>query len=140
MADAEREAPSLAKEVDQLEFKLRLNGPYDRADANYSFVFTDSTLMVGPAPLTLTAAPSARVYGAPDPTFLWTVSGFVNTDATQVIVGSPSLSTSATLTSAPNPYPITAALGTLGTLPDNYTRLRSSMARSRSGRQPRRPR
>src|SRR3979490_168007 len=31
--DAEREAPVLAKEVDQLEFKLRLNGPYDRVDA-----------------------------------------------------------------------------------------------------------
>ena len=31
--DAEREAPALAKEVDQLEFKLRLNGPYDRVDA-----------------------------------------------------------------------------------------------------------
>ena len=33
LADAEREAPAMAKEVDQLEFKLRLNGPYDRADA-----------------------------------------------------------------------------------------------------------
>jgi peptide chain release factor 2 len=33
LSDAEREAGSLAKEVDQLEFKLRLNGPYDRSDA-----------------------------------------------------------------------------------------------------------
>src|SRR5260221_14619809 len=32
LGDAEREAPALAKEVDQLEFKLRLNGPYDRVD------------------------------------------------------------------------------------------------------------
>src|SRR5579859_2239887 len=31
--EAARDAPALAKEVDQLEFKLRLNGPYDRADA-----------------------------------------------------------------------------------------------------------
>jgi peptide chain release factor 2 len=31
--EAEREAAQLAAEVDQLEFKLRLNGPYDRADA-----------------------------------------------------------------------------------------------------------
>jgi peptide chain release factor 2 len=34
LQDAEREHESLAREVDQLEFKLRLNGPYDRADAN----------------------------------------------------------------------------------------------------------
>jgi peptide chain release factor 2 len=31
--EAELEAVKLAKEVDTLEFKLRLNGPYDRADA-----------------------------------------------------------------------------------------------------------
>jgi peptide chain release factor 2 len=31
--EAEHEAVKLAKEVDTLEFKLRLNGPYDRADA-----------------------------------------------------------------------------------------------------------
>jgi peptide chain release factor 2 len=31
--EAQHEAEQLAKEVDQLEFKLRLNGPYDRADA-----------------------------------------------------------------------------------------------------------
>lgn len=33
LADAEPEAVALAKEVDELEFKLRLNGPYDRVDA-----------------------------------------------------------------------------------------------------------
>src|SRR5438445_1406915 len=33
LQEAEREAPQLAKEVDALEFKLRLNGPYDRSDA-----------------------------------------------------------------------------------------------------------
>jgi peptide chain release factor 2 len=31
--EAERETAALIKEVDQLEFKLRLNGPYDRSDA-----------------------------------------------------------------------------------------------------------
>src|SRR6202158_757170 len=31
--EAEREAAALSKEVDVLEFKLRLNGPYDHADA-----------------------------------------------------------------------------------------------------------
>jgi peptide chain release factor 2 len=33
LADAERELATLTQQVDQLEFKLRLNGPYDRADA-----------------------------------------------------------------------------------------------------------
>jgi peptide chain release factor 2 len=31
--EAERELPALAKQVEDLEFKLRLNGPYDRSDA-----------------------------------------------------------------------------------------------------------
>jgi peptide chain release factor 2 len=31
--EAENETPALKKEVDELEFKLRLNGPYDRSDA-----------------------------------------------------------------------------------------------------------
>jgi peptide chain release factor 2 len=33
LAEAEAEAERLTKETDQLEFKLRLNGPYDRSDA-----------------------------------------------------------------------------------------------------------
>jgi len=33
LAEAQGEAASLTKQVDELEFKLRLNGPYDRADA-----------------------------------------------------------------------------------------------------------
>src|SRR5207237_7033166 len=33
LEDAEHEAAQLAREVDELEFKLRLNGPYDRSDA-----------------------------------------------------------------------------------------------------------
>jgi peptide chain release factor 2 len=33
LGDTQREAEALAKQVDELEFKLRLNGPYDRSDA-----------------------------------------------------------------------------------------------------------
>jgi len=33
LADAKREAEALTGQVDDLEFKLRLNGPYDRSDA-----------------------------------------------------------------------------------------------------------
>jgi peptide chain release factor 2 len=33
LAEAEGEAAALLKQVDELEFKLRLNGPYDRSDA-----------------------------------------------------------------------------------------------------------
>lgn len=33
MDEAERDSETLLKEVDDLEFKLRLNGPYDRSDA-----------------------------------------------------------------------------------------------------------
>src|SRR5205807_7642532 len=33
LQEAQRETDQLTKEVDALEFKLRLNGPYDRSDA-----------------------------------------------------------------------------------------------------------
>jgi peptide chain release factor 2 len=33
LGDAQRESEALTQQVDQLEFKLRLNGPYDRSDA-----------------------------------------------------------------------------------------------------------
>jgi peptide chain release factor 2 len=33
IAEAERDTAALIREVDELEFKLRLNGPYDRSDA-----------------------------------------------------------------------------------------------------------
>ncbi|HEX4122238.1 MAG TPA: MBG domain-containing protein [Verrucomicrobiae bacterium] len=51
--------------------------------ANYVFqqaAGNAAALTVGPAPLTYTANPATREYGAPNPTFSGTVGGFVNGD------------------------------------------------------------
>jgi len=63
----------------------------------------------------VTADPKSRVYGAPDPAFTATITGFVlgQTLATSGVTGNPALTSPATTASAPGPYTITPTLGTL---------------------------
>jgi len=61
------------------------------------------------AVLTATAASLSRAYGAANPAFTYTTSGFVNGDSSSVIAGSATLTTTAISSSAPGPYPITFA-------------------------------
>jgi hypothetical protein len=77
------------------------------------------SIVVNAAVLTVTANNALRFYGAANPTFTQSYSGFVNGDTSSVLNGAPSLSTTATSTSAPGPYLITAAVGTLAA--SNYT-------------------
>jgi hypothetical protein len=74
---------------------------------------------VTPGTLTVTANNASRVYGAANPTFTDSITGFVNGDTSSVVSGAASLTTTATTTSAPGSYTITAATGTLGAA--NYT-------------------
>jgi len=79
---------------------------------NYSFLFAESTLTVTKALLTFTALDASRFYGASNPPFGFTVSGFVNNDtAATAFQGDPTLSTTATATSsvAGSTYPIIIA-------------------------------
>ena len=73
---------------------------------------------ITPADLTVTANGASRVYGGPDPAFSANLSGFVGGDDATVVSGTPSFSTTATVTSAPGAYSITPALGSLTAL--NY--------------------
>jgi hypothetical protein len=81
--------------------------------ANYSFGFVDGALAVTKAPLTVTADNKNRVYGAANPAFTATLTGFVNNDTAAVVTGAAALSSTVTPTSAAGPYPITPAIGTL---------------------------
>ena len=84
--------------------------------ANYAFTtFKTGTLSVTPAPLTVTANAASRLYGAADPTFAATISGFVlgQTLATSGVKGSASLKSNDTAASAVGSYTITPAVGTL---------------------------
>ncbi|HWQ33421.1 MAG TPA: MBG domain-containing protein [Blastocatellia bacterium] len=89
------------------------------AAANYSFAFVNGTLTIGKATLTVTADNKSKAYGAALPTLTASYSGFVNGDTASVLIGTPSLTTTATTGSAVGAYPITAAVGTLAAA--NYT-------------------
>jgi hypothetical protein len=87
---------------------------------DYSAAATVShSIVVNAAVLTVTVNNASRSYGAANPTFTPSYSGFVNGDTSSVLTGAPSLTTTATSTSAPGSYTITAAAGTLAA--SNYT-------------------
>ncbi|WP_433984963.1 MBG domain-containing protein [Tunturiibacter empetritectus] len=61
-------------------------------------------------------------YGTADPTYTATITGFVNGDTqASATTGSPSLTTTPAAPSAPNVYPITAAIGTLASTNYSFT-------------------
>jgi hypothetical protein len=83
---------------------------------NYLVNFPPSvTASISPALLTVTANDTNRVFGAPNPTFTATYSGFVTGEDLSVLTGSPVFSTAADPASpvAGSPYPIVVSLGTL---------------------------
>src|SRR5439155_4544078 len=93
------------------------------ASTNYSFTFANGTLTVNKATLTVTADSTSRGYGDANPAFAASYSGFQNgeTLATSGVTGSPSLTTTATPTSAPGTFAITAAIGTLASANYSFT-------------------
>jgi hypothetical protein len=96
-------------------------GTYDIAAAqgtlaasNYVFSFTNGTLTVGQALLTVSASNTNRMYGETNPVFTACYDGFVNDDTvSNALTGSPSLTTVADTNSPVGPYDIAAAQGTL---------------------------
>jgi len=83
------------------------------AAVNYSFTYTNGSVTIGQAPLTVTANNATMAVGAALPTFTASYSGFVNGQNASVLSGSPSLTTPATSSSPAGTYPIWAALGSL---------------------------
>src|SRR5205823_3042069 len=88
-------------------------------DSNYTINYVNGSVTVNAAVVTVTANNSSRAYGAANPTFTASYSGFVNGDTAAVLSGSPSLTTLATASSPAGSYTITAAQGTLSAT--NYT-------------------
>jgi len=89
-----------------------LSDPNSRL-ANYSLTTNNGTLTVLPAVLGITANDTNRLYGAANPVFTYTASGFVNGDTASVLSGSPGLTTIADTNSPVGTYPIAATNGTL---------------------------
>jgi hypothetical protein len=78
--------------------------PTDTAD--YSSVVASVPILVNQATLKVTANNATRSYGAANPTFTDTITGFVNGDLPSVVSGTPTLTTTATASSAPGNYAI----------------------------------
>jgi len=75
--------------------------------ANYIGSSASRSLTVAPAPLTIRAIDSSKVFGAPLPSFSASGAGFVNGDSFASLAGSLTFSTSATVTSAVGTYAVT---------------------------------
>ncbi|MDW3192959.1 MAG: MBG domain-containing protein [Cytophagales bacterium] len=84
---------------------------------NYTFNYTDGTLMVDQATLSVTADDQGKTYGAANPALTVTYSGFQNGDDETSLTTEPTASTTADETSPTGTYAITAS----GGLADNYT-------------------
>jgi hypothetical protein len=83
---------------------------------NYNVTINKGTLSVGKIVLTVKADDKSRNFGADNPPFTYTLSGFVNGETATtpgVISGTPSLSSTAVATSPAGTYPIQIAPGTL---------------------------
>ena len=80
---------------------------------NYTISYVNGILTVNGALLGVSANNTNRAYGATNPVFTVSYSGFVNGDTTSVLSGSPVLTTSAVTNSPVGKYTITNNLGTL---------------------------
>ena len=80
---------------------------------NYTIALQPGTLTINKATLTVTASSTPRIYGQPNPTFSYTLTGFLNGDTSAVATGAPALTASATNASPVGQYTISVAAGTL---------------------------
>ncbi len=84
---------------------------------NYIITFVDGTLTIGQATLTVTANNATKIYGAANPAFTVTYTGFVNGDTSASLGGTLVFTTAATTSSPVGTYPVTPS----GLTSLNYT-------------------
>ena len=87
------------------------------SSSNYAISYVNGSLLVAPAPLTITANNQTKAVGAANPPLTVTYSGFVNGDTADALTTPPTVTTTATTTSPAGTYPITAS----GAASPNYT-------------------
>jgi hypothetical protein len=85
------------------------------ASPNYAIGYVNGSVIVSPAPLTVTADDQSRLVNLPNPALTATITGFVNgeTLSTSGVTGTAACTTTATTSSPAGLYPITCATGTL---------------------------
>ncbi|MCC9018825.1 MBG domain-containing protein [Flavobacterium lipolyticum] len=77
----------------------------------YDFTYVKGTLTIGKVPLIVTANNKSRTYGAVNPDFTMSYSGFVNGDTAGSLTTAPSAATSAVTSSSVGSYDITVSGG-----------------------------
>ena len=87
--------------------------PWGTVDANYTISYIGGTLTVTAATLTVTANDASLPYGTANPTFSYTITGYVNGDNSSAVSGTASVSTTATTNSNIGTYPLTPTAGSL---------------------------
>ena len=89
--------------------------PAGLSNPNYTISFVNGALTVNKASLTITAGDVSRIYGAVNPTFTSTISGFVNGESilSAGVTGNASVTTTATATSNVGTYATVPTTGTL---------------------------
>jgi MBG domain-containing protein/carboxypeptidase family protein/centrosomal CEP192-like protein len=92
-------------------------------NANYSSATAQQTLRIAKKPLTVTADPHSKLFGAANPPLTATITGFAfgQTLQTSGVTGQPSCTTTATPSSPADTYPITCTQGTLAAANYSFT-------------------
>jgi gliding motility-associated-like protein len=90
------------------------------ASPNYTITYTQGTLTVNKATLTVTADNKSRNYNENNPPLTYTYSGFVNGDTPASLTTQPTASTTATITNLPGNFPITLSGGVAANYTFNY--------------------
>ncbi len=91
------------------------------AATNYTLQYVAGTLTIAKAPLNITATSTQRTYGASNPAFTATFSGFVNGESRSVLGGTLSLTSPAVATSPTGAYAIIPGGLTSGNYSLNFT-------------------
>ena len=79
--------------------------------SNYTFAYVAGTLTVTQATLTVTAVNASKIFGAVNPAFTVSYSGFVNGESQSNLTTQPAANSTASALSAVGTYPITASGG-----------------------------
>ena len=89
--------------------------PGGLTSSNYAIAYTDGALTINKAPLAVTANDASRIFGAANPTFTSTITGYVNGEnaTTASVSGAPSLTTTADATTPVGTATIVAGAGNL---------------------------
>jgi autotransporter-associated beta strand protein len=101
------------------------------ANSNYAITFTNGTLTIGKATLTVTADNKSKTYGDANPSLTYTITGYKNSETSSVLTGAPTISTAAGTGSNVGSYTITSAANNLAATNYQFSYVNGSLTINR---------